>query len=440
MSTPPTDPEQPEEDVAALRDRIRELERGGAKPPRTGWWRSVVVVVLLVLGAVTAPLTVVAVWANDQVGDTDRYVETVTPLASDPAVQAAISDRVADEIVKHIRAEEITAEALSAIAGQSFVPPRAAALLPSLAVPLSNAIEEFIRNRVDDLVKSDAFQNAWVEANRQAHAQMVEVLTGKSDGSVSVTDGDVSINIAVLVQTVKQRLIEDGFQWAERIPDVTATFTIFHAENIGTARKVFSWLDTGARVLPILGILLIGTAVLVARDRRKALLGAGLAVAISMVLLGLMLNLVRPAYLDAVPSDVLPTDAAAVIYDQIVRFIRTSLRAVGIVGLAIALAALFFAPTGAGAALRRGAGGAVGRVRRGTGVDTGPVGRFLGTYRAFSRWLVVGLGALVYLSLDHPTGLNATVIIAVVVVVLIVVEFLAAPADEVAATESTSTS
>jgi hypothetical protein len=289
------------------------------------------------------------------------------------------------------------------------------------------------------VIESDAFENAWVEANRQAHDQMVAVLTGESSGgSVSVRDGEVAINIAVLVNTVKQRLIEEGFEWAARIPEVTATFTIFHAENIGTARKVFSWLETAARVLPILGVLLIVGAIAVARDRRKAVLGAGLAVALSMVLLGLVLNLVRPAYLDAVPEDVLPADAAAVIYDQIVSFIRTALRAVGIVALAMVLAAFYFAPSGAGAAIRRGASGALARIRRGTGVDTGPVGHFLGTYRAFTRWVVVGLGALVYLSLDHPTGADSLVIITVVVLVLIVVEFLAAPAEEVTTAESTT--
>ena len=152
--------------------------------------------------------------------------------------------------------------------------------------------------------------------------------------------------------------------------------------------------------------------------------------AISMVLLGLALNIVRPIYLDAIPPDVLPGDAAATIYDQVVSFIRTSLRAVGIVFLAIALAAFWFAPTGAGAAVRTGAATGLARVRNRTGMDTGPVGRFLGTYRTFTRVTVVAIGTLVYLGIDHPTGVNAVVIIMAIVLVLAVLEFLAAPAEE----------
>ena len=115
------------------------------------------------------------------------------------------------------------------------------------------------------------------------------------------------------------------------------------------------------------------------------------------------------------------------------QFIRTALRAVGIVFLAIALAAFWFAPTGAGAAVRTSASGGLSRLRARAaagGMNTGPVGQFLATYRTFTRVVVVAIGALAYLGLDHPTGTNAITIIALIIVVLVVLEFLAAPARE----------
>ena len=63
-------------------------ERGVAGPgpvPRQRW-RTILAVVLIVLGCVLAPLAGVAVWARNQVTNTDRYVRTVAPLASDPAI------------------------------------------------------------------------------------------------------------------------------------------------------------------------------------------------------------------------------------------------------------------------------------------------------------------------------------------------------------------
>ena len=429
------------EDVERLRARLRELEEQLAARDAAPvadvrsrrdrqWWRSIIVVVLIVVAAALAPLTVLATWAHDQIGDTDRFEQTVAPLASDPAVQAAVGDRITEEITTRIDVEAITEEALTALAGQDFVPSRAGEVLPSLAVPLSNAIENFVRARVDQVVTSQAFEEAWVGATRAAHEQMVAVLTGNTSDAVDISDGAVKINIAPFVETVKQTLLDEGFSFAERIPEVNASFTIFQAENIGAGQKAFGWLDTLVRVLPVLALLLLFIAVMVARDRRKALLMAGLAVAISMVLLGLALNIVRPIYLDAIPADVLPSDAAATIYDQVVSFIRTSLRAVGIVFLAIALAAFWFAPTGAGAALRSGSATGMARLRNRTGMDTGPVGRFLGTYRTFTRVTVVAIGTLVYLGIDHPTGVNAVVIIIAIVLVLIVLEFLAAPTQQ----------
>ena len=59
-------------------------------------------------------------------------------------MQAAIGDRITEEITTRIDVEEITKEALTALAGQDFVPSRAGEVLPSLAVPLSNAIENFV--------------------------------------------------------------------------------------------------------------------------------------------------------------------------------------------------------------------------------------------------------------------------------------------------------
>jgi hypothetical protein len=62
--------------------------------PRRRRWRTVVAVLLIVLGCVLAPLAGVAVWARNQVTNTDRYVATVAPLASDPAIQNAVADKI----------------------------------------------------------------------------------------------------------------------------------------------------------------------------------------------------------------------------------------------------------------------------------------------------------------------------------------------------------
>src|SRR4029079_8287272 len=86
-----------------------------------------------------------------------------------------------------------------------------------------------------------------------------------------------------------------------------------------------------ARVLPVIALLLIGVGVYVSRGRRRALVAAGLSVPSSMILLGGTLSVFRQFYLDAVPADQLPHDAAASIYDTLVHFIRLHLRPVPVI-------------------------------------------------------------------------------------------------------------
>ena len=66
--------------------------------------------------AVLAPLSIVAIWARDIVSDTDRYVETVAPLAEDPAVQNVVIQRITTEIVNRIDVRAVTQEAIDALA------------------------------------------------------------------------------------------------------------------------------------------------------------------------------------------------------------------------------------------------------------------------------------------------------------------------------------
>ena len=194
-----------------------------------------VVTVLIIVMAVLAPLSVVARWAHDTVSDTDRYVETVAPLASDPAVQAAVIDRITTEITTRLQVDAVTDQAVDALADRGL-PPLASASLKALSGPLADAINGFVEKQVTALVESDAFQTAWEEANRQAHTQMVAVLTGKDTDQVEITDNAVSINLATMIDTVKQRLIDRGFTLAERLPAVDAQFTIFQSDDITKAQ------------------------------------------------------------------------------------------------------------------------------------------------------------------------------------------------------------
>ena len=420
-------------EVEALRAQLdapeQTVELREQRSERHGWWRPVVVTVLIVIMAVLAPLAVVARWAHNEISDTDRYVASITPLASDPAVQKAVADRITSEITSRLRVEAITQEAVGALADRGL-PPLAATSLQALSSPLANAIEGFVGDQVTKLVESDEFETAWVEANRQAHTQMVAVLTGKDTDTLEITDNAVSINLATLIETVKQRLVDRGFTLAERLPPINAQFTIFESADITKAQNTFRLLGAVNTLLPILALLCLAGAIGVARDRRRTLVVGALAVAASMLLLGVALNAFRMVYLDAIPTDHVPANAAGAIYDTLVYFIRLNLRAL----LALFLAIAFIGwVSGAGrtpVAVRRGTGTAIGFVRSGSqraGLDTGRLGVFLDAYKGAIRGVVLGLALLVYVMEDHPTGRFTIILLIVAAVVLLITELLARP-------------
>src|SRR5918993_2361565 len=216
-------------EVARLRDGVPRVDgpdpaRPTAVRRRRTWPRTVVAYVLIGLAALLAPLAVVSVWARSQVSDTDRYVETVAPLASDPALQAAATTQLTNIAFQYLDVQGLTQQALDALASSGRVPPALSARLDALVVPISNGIYSFTEDQVGSLVRSDVFADAWATANRTAHDSLVAALTGETGGPVEVTGNTVSVNLATFITAVKERLIARGFTLAERIPAVNAQF------------------------------------------------------------------------------------------------------------------------------------------------------------------------------------------------------------------------
>ena len=123
----------PTEDRAVLLARLQLLEtenarlRAGAPSaavprPRRKVGRSTAAVVLILIGALLAPVAVVGSWARGLVVDTERYVDTVAPIAQDPLVQSAVSNRITVAVVDALNVEELTTQATDAVADLDLPP------------------------------------------------------------------------------------------------------------------------------------------------------------------------------------------------------------------------------------------------------------------------------------------------------------------------------
>ncbi|WP_238422971.1 hypothetical protein [Gordonia sp. 'Campus'] len=399
-------------------------------------WRWFAVGLLCVLVALLAISSVTSRFVRGEILDTDRYVSTVAPLAGDPAVQEAISAVITDEIFARIDVEGLTATALAALT--DAVPatadaPRVDQAVDGLAPVLAGQARNFVGQTVSTFVASDQFETLWLQANRAAHRALVAVATGDAGpSSVTVDDtGTVAISLGTVIDNVKDRLLAQGFTFAERIPAVDKQFVLFRSPELVRAQQAVSTLDTAADVLPWLTIALALAAVAIApRGRRlRALSLAGLSLVLGMLILAIALVIGRALYLDAVPADVLAPDAAAALIDTVLDPLRLALRAVAVLGLVVALAAYLTGGSASALAVRSGVTqglDAFQRTRR-----TRPPHAFeesLFRARVALRSGVVGVAALLLVFWSYPTGLVVLLVASIGLLALLALEVVIRPA------------
>ncbi|MGW4447414.1 hypothetical protein [Streptomyces sp. NPDC004682] len=418
--------EQPSgrEEWEELRARVDALE--GRRRPRRHPGRAVVAFVLVVLGCLLAPLGVVAAWTADLADDTDRYVATVAPLAHDPAVQDAVANRVTDALMDQLDIPKL----LEKVAPKDR--PLVEKALGGIGGSLQGAVRSFVNDKTREVVASDRFATFWTNANRQIHTSVDKALTGSGGGAVQLQGDKVQIDLAPVIEQVKDRLVGAGLGLAGKIPEVHTSFTVLQAEEVGKLKTYFRLLELAGLWVPVLAAVLLIAGVLTAVRRRRALVAAALGFAFTALLLGLGLTVFRVIYLDALPADV-SQPAAEAVYDTLTRFLRTAVRAVITLGVVVALAAWLSGPgryaRGARQLWHTGIHAVRGQADR-FGMRTGPVGPFTHRFRVWIEWLLVAGAVAAYVFWDRPTGWVVVGLALALLFALAVVDFLAEAPDD----------
>ena len=392
-------------------------------------WRTPVAALLIVAGCVLAPVSVLAVWTADQVSDTSRYVANVAPLIKDPAIQNALTDKLTSAIVTKIDVKRLTDQAAVELSAKGFT--RIGSLLQGVSGSLASGVAGFVHSTIHKIITGPRMAHAWTQVNRVASQQLVAVLSGSGgkNGAIGVSNGQVTLDLAPLEAVAKQDLVARGLTIAGKIPIVHATIALFPSKNLAKAQKAYRLINDLKIVLPILTLVLLGLGVLAARRHRRALIGAGLGFAASMLVLGAGLAIARALYLNSVPATV-PSDAAAAAFDILVRFIKTALRTLLVVGLVVAVGAFFAGPSAAAVRTRSAFSSGLGRLRgRGesAGLSTGPAGRWTYTHRHALRIAAVALAAVIFVFWGRPTAAVTIVIAVLLLVVLGLIELIGRP-------------
>jgi hypothetical protein len=384
-------------------------------------------VLLVVLGCVLAPISVLGVWTANQVSDTDRYVANVAPLISEPAVRSALTDKISAAVSKQIDVQAVAKQAAVQVSNRGLT--RLGALLSNFSGSIASAVDGLIHSTVAKVVNRPAVARLWVQGNRAAHTQLVNALAGRKS-ALSISNDKVVVSLGPLIGRVKARLSARGLTLANSLPPINPTFPLFSARYLVRAQSLYRALTTLKWVLPILTLLLLAGGVYVARRHRRALIGAGLGLAASMLVLGALLAIARAIYLSKVPGSVLPADAAAVVFDTIVRFIKQGLRVLLVLGLVVALAGFITGPSVTAVKTRQTLHSGFGAVRGSgerAGLSTGRPGVWVYVHRLPLRVSAVAVAVLIFIFWTNPTGLVVLFIAIILAVLLGLIELIGRP-------------
>ncbi|MFD4175559.1 hypothetical protein [Streptomyces anulatus] len=263
---------------------------------------------LLVLLAVLVPLSALSAWVDLEIDDTDRYVAAVSPLASDPAVQTTVADLVTEEAMRQIDLG-----------------------------PLQDTVREFLHETVRSFTTTEAFRNAWDTANRAAHKAVAAALDGDSGEAVT-------IDLAPVIDQVKQDLVRDGVPFADQIPVERTEITVLGPGQADDLRNSFRLLRYGSiwpAVATLVFLVLVVGIATVRRGMRAGLwatatVGAGFV--LGAIVLRVLVAVGRSRVLDEVPDS--DRDAAAAVVDALTASLRTTVWVVLAVGAALLVGAV----------------------------------------------------------------------------------------------------
>jgi hypothetical protein len=298
--SPPPDTAATTDEIVRLRAErdtlAAQLDRRGERHARGQFARRLLAAFLVLLFALLLPLATTLAWTHRTVFNTDRYVATVAPLASNPTITTAVGKQLTDQIYAALDPQPAIKAAL---------PPKAA----FLAGPVAGQVKTFLGDAVNKAISSPQFATLWTEANRFAQAQLVAILKGDSK-TISAQGNTVVLNLVPLLNSALQSVQPEvsaivgkpvtlptlstgdipavacqkvSTALGRPLPQTCGQIPLFPASKLHAVQQSVTRFDrvTGL-ALVLLPVLLIG-AMLVSPRRRRTLLQLTIGSALTVV-------------------------------------------------------------------------------------------------------------------------------------------------------------
>jgi len=383
------------------------------KGPRKS--RSIVAVVFFVIAALLLPLGLTAFWAQRTITETTQYIETVTPLSSDPAIQDTVATIVSEQVTSAIDVSAALAKVL---------PPAGQALVG----PLTSAIDNLLDRAVLKVMQSAAFQKAWVVFNTAAQKSLVTLLEGKPDGPLQVDkNGTVLLDTTALYQAVRQRMVDDGVSFASKLPETPPKdkqIVLLQSDQLAQAQAIYSVTHPVSTWTLWVAIALFILAIILARRRARMVLAVGLAVLVGAVLLRVGLSIGESQVQLALQNTPLAA-AEAAFFTTLTRFLTNGIEWMLGIGIAMAVLGWLFGQSAPAAKIRSWTR---------ADVESAEGSGFTGWLRRYGRLLALAIGVsaiVIILALSLTLGQLLIVSVSLIVIGVLLWFGLGKPKDAV---------
>ncbi len=373
-------------------EALRQSEAVTRKQQRRSRWKLLSSWLLVVLACILAVVSVFVVFVRNELLSTDAYVSTVAPLADDPAIQAAVANRVSQRLIERTDVNQRVKQALPAKAG-------------FLATPITSGLQNVTEQITLKLVQSPQFRTLWIAANRSSHKQLVALLTGSREGALQSSNGQVTLDLSQVESQAKKALDAKGITVFDKVPSVNGPqLVLFRSTQVARAQSLTRFLNHLALVLPIVTLLCFAGSVLLNRDRRRGLVRAATGLALSMALVLVVASVARNQYLSSLdPSQSKP--AAAAVIDAVSALLLDSVRTLAIVAAIVAIAGAVIGNRRVRAWLDT--------RRRPSWMTEGPVHAVVVAHRRGLQWGALGAGLLILVVWNKPTVMVAVIVVLV---------------------------
>jgi hypothetical protein len=295
--------------------------------------------ILVVLASILAFLAIFTGWVDRQALDTDQWVDTSGKLIEDKEISDALAVYAVDQLYANVDVNALLKKRL----------PRD---LQPLSAPAAAGLRQLATRAGEQALQSPRIQQAWKNANRIAHRQLVSILKGNNE-VVSSQSGRVVLNLRPLVLQLADRIgVKKHLD--QRLPPDVGQLEVADSKQLDTARAVTKLIQGLAWLFSLGSLALFGVAFWLANGRRWiVILGYGLG----LIAAGLAAIAVRGAAKGLVVDSLAKTEDAKTpaehAWDISTSLLHSISSSVIIFGILFVIASFLASPANAAVSIRQ---------------------------------------------------------------------------------------